>query len=45
MLVPKTKWPTRKDNGVVEIKKDEYATLYYSVNLIRLAVLVKIFEH
>lgn len=28
VLVPKTKWPTRKYNSVVEIKKkDEYATL------------------
>lgn len=44
VLVPKTKWPTRKDSSVVEIKKGRVCNAILLVNLIRL-VLVKIFEH
>lgn len=45
VLVLKTKWPTRKDNSVVEIKKGQVCNVILLINLIRLAVLVKIFEH
>lgn len=44
VLVPKTKWPTREDNSVVEIKKGRVCNVILLVNLIRLAVLVKVFD-
>lgn len=45
VLVLKTKWPTRKYNSVVEIKKGRVCNVLVRVYLIRLAVVVKIFEH